>query len=1572
MIFQNRLTVVPAIKNYILFIGFVIAVFVFTFFSLQTIEIKTRESAGESLLSALNSSHTALNMWIKHRRDDMSRLISDKMVVSAASELVLLDHTGEELVHHPVQKQLRDHLSYSIQHTGDLGYFLISRNGISIASMRDENIGTKNLISMTTPHLIEQVFEGRYTLIPPLESDVPLPNLTKDLEAKYPTMFLAAPVRNDSDSIIAIFTIRMNPFESFSEITRLAQIGQTGESYAIDKNAWLISHSRFKDQLQEIGLLKNSQNDILNIRILDPGGNLLKGYESEILRNKLPLTYMAGEVIKGNACLNTKGYRDYRGIKVMGAGLWDESLGIGIITEINIDESMHPYYYARNIIFGLSLLILIASFFVFYLNIRYRKKDNEKNFRYQQELKSELEKRTKSLKSTNRKLAEQERSLKLALEGANAGMFSFHLQSKIMMWDERSIELHGLAREEFGNDLNSAFKYVVESDIQRINTALDDIKNNNNDNLEIDYEVVKGKDKIRHIQTLGKIERDIQGIALYIHGTHTDITRKKMDERAISESELRFRSLHDVMKQGVMIVNHEGVIRSLNPAGEKILGLTSGKIEGKDFSKISWNIKNEKGEEYPLEELPLNRAFIEGIEVRNVLMKYVHPLGKKNRWLSVTAIPLYINTDSKPHEVYTIFEDITQQRVILQELRKSEEKYRYLVDNSLIGVFQMNREGEILYANQAFSDILEYISPLELMGTDYLLKYKNPDCGDLLINRLDEQGQVNNFEFELVSKKGTIKSVIMNARLSNDNISGMLQDISKRKEYERSIKRSESNLKRIIEFSPQAMAVTDQNNNIVQLNKKFTDLFGYTKEEIRNFSDWWPKAYPDKIYREKTKNIWLSRIEHSRETGSEFEAMEAKVTCKDGRELWIEFRYGSFDNSRRNLTLFTDLTERKRIEEALRSALVLNQSMYNYSVPEIIDMALEEGVRLTQSQIGFFHFVDTDQHTISLQTWSKETLTNCSVPDKEEHYPIDQAGIWVECIAARKPVIHNDYIKIKNKKGLPEGHFPLIRELVVPIFEGERIVAIIGVGNKSQYYTRFDVDQLSLMADNIWNIVRKKRMEEDVIKAKEEAEKANMAKSVFLANMSHEIRTPMNAVLGFADILDDQLTDPIKRNYLKSIKSSGKTLLGLIDDILDLSKIEAGKMEIIHDPVDLGVLLQEINQIFTLKIEQQDISFIIDERHCEGYVFMIDELRLRQILLNIVGNAVKFTESGHIQITTHTKNIIVENHTCDLVIEVEDTGIGIPEEYLDVIFDSFRQQDEQNRRRYGGTGLGLTITKRLVDIMNGSIEVKSEVGKGSMFRIKFKGVKYRVKTILEEEQPFDLSTIKFKKSRLLIVDDVESNRELIKGFFRHTKVEVDVAENGQQALIHIQKKTPDIILMDIRMPEMNGYEATQRIKEMDKYKDIPVIAITASVMDSDKEKMKAFKFEDFLRKPVHMRDLYMVLSKFLPHTTQKSGEHEKVITKIIDTGSNVTRELKELMYGKLMKLWQSVKSADNMEEITSFGQEIETAGQKYTQEALEEFGKELINYSGVYDIDNTRILLSSYKDLIDKLSGSNG
>lgn len=490
-------------------------------------------------------------------------------------------------------------------------------------------------------------------------------------------------------------------------------------------------------------------------------------------------------------------------------------------------------------------------------------------------------------------------------------------------------------------------------------------------------------------------------------------------------------------------------------------------------------------------------------------------------------------------------------------------------------------------------------------------------------------------------------------------------------------------------------------------------------------------------------------------------------------------------------------------------------------------------------------------------------------------------------------------------------------------------------------------------------------MEKALSLAKEEAEAANLAKSEFLANMSHEIRTPMNSVMGFSELLAKQITDPIQKDYLDSIQRGGDTLLNIINDILDLSKIEAGKLEMVLESVDIKQLALEMESIFSVKLIQKNIHFELDIDPSLPKYLLLDNTRIRQILFNLIGNAIKFTPHGFVKLSILKSNEKVEKSKIDLEISVQDSGIGIPEKNLKHIFSAFEQQKGQDNQKYGGTGLGLTISKKLANMMNGTISVESEVDVGSTFTINLSDIPISSMeaNLTQKRKPLD--ALKFKKATILIVDDIKDNRKLVASTLGEYDLDFIEAENGKEAIELLRNVKVDLVFMDIKMPVMDGYAATKIIKEDTKLKEIPIIALTASVMGKDLEKIKEYSFDGYLRKPVSQDDLVMQMERFLAYDVLELTNKQ---TNDIDAHAyNNLPKVLQALETEHTKTWNEIKEMGDFSLIFDFSKSLEDLGAKNGINILTQYAKELQINCDSFDIDKIDFMMNSFQPLIEKL-----
>jgi PAS domain S-box-containing protein len=492
--------------------------------------------------------------------------------------------------------------------------------------------------------------------------------------------------------------------------------------------------------------------------------------------------------------------------------------------------------------------------------------------------------------------------------------------------------------------------------------------------------------------------------------------------------------------------------------------------------------------------------------------------------------------------------------------------------------------------------------------------------------------------------------------------------------------------------------------------------------------------------------------------------------------------------------------------------------------------------------------------------------------------------------------------------------------------------------------------------------------------ARQEAEAANRSKSEFLANMSHEIRTPMNAILGFSDLLQDFIHDSRPLSYLNSIKSSGKTLLALIDDILDLSKIEAGKLQLNYEPIDVKSLVREIQEIFSEKAHHKQIDILVEIDDYVPECLIFDEVRLRQILFNVVGNAVKFTQKGYIKIKVKCELLMASNeeNCVKLIIAVEDTGIGIKPEQHELIFDAFIQSDSSVNRKYGGTGLGLAITKRLTEILGGSVTVASQIERGSVFTFVFPKVTIAESQISLVDEPETNDNLElFPASTFLVVDDIESNLNLVKGFFFGSIHEILVAKDGNEAIKLAQQYHPDLIFLDLVMPNLDGYQTADILKSNSDTADIPIVIITASPNPKNKDQLEKI-CQGFLLKPISKKTIFSKIKQVLNWQSDLNIE-VKSAENLPDNSINLLpdnlEDLPELLtvLQQKRKDWEIIHQSMIRNQLMQFAHDIENLGNQYHYNLVANYGHILVNQIEVFDLEGLEETIESFPQMIEDL-----
>ena len=571
-----------------------------------------------------------------------------------------------------------------------------------------------------------------------------------------------------------------------------------------------------------------------------------------------------------------------------------------------------------------------------------------------------------------------------------------------------------------------------------------------------------------------------------------------------------------------------------------------------------------------------------------------------------------------------------------------------------------------------------------------------------------------------------------------------------------------------------------------------------------------------------------------------------------------------------------------------------------------------------------------------------------------------------------------------NLKGscVSEGYNSIV---LIPLVSKEKIQGLIQFNDtRKNLFSREDVLFLEKVCNSIGLALNRKKLRKDLENSKLQAESANKAKSEFLANMSHEIRTPLNAIMGFSDLISNLSLSEKQKKYFDSINMAGHSLLTLINDILDLSKIEAGMLELQYEYFDIKDVLKEIQLIFQLKLVEKDLKFEIDLDNNLPPSLYLDEVRIRQILLNLVGNAIKFTNRGFIRIAISLISLNKEDKTLDLSIEVEDSGIGIPDDDLEMIFEEFKQQSSHDNRIYGGTGLGLSIVKRLTERMKGHLTVKSTVGVGSSFKVNLLGVKIGEMNVSKDlNTKVRLKDLKFHSQRVLIVDDIVSNRDMVRELLHSVNLRTAEAANGKEGLMTVEEFNPDLILLDIRMPVMDGYEMLAELKKNKNTNHIPVIAMTASVYTDINSLIREQGFYNYLLKPIDinklLQDIYFLFNK--KELTSKVDSQNMVNSEKDDLPDLEDLNIEKLpsafisaVEDNLIKRIDLLSGAVIIRDVKELGYNLSDLCREYNVSAFKGFSKDIIQAAEMFDVDRINRLLTYFKSLfkVEKSKNNRG
>ncbi|MEL1242224.1 PAS domain S-box protein [Flavobacterium flavipallidum] len=785
-----------------------------------------------------------------------------------------------------------------------------------------------------------------------------------------------------------------------------------------------------------------------------------------------------------------------------------------------------------------------------------------------------------------------------------------------------------------------------------------------------------------------------------------------------------------------------------------------------------------------------------------------------------------------------LFEKETLRTLAESAVTESEKRFHTLTEVSPVGIFRTNLNGATTYVNQRWTEIVG-LSFEKSLGNGWFLAIHSDDR----VKFYEEWRKVvgnrekSLLEYRFVKSNGDIVWVIgqatpeTNAENQIIGFIGTITDITEKKLAEVKFVKTSKKMEAIIEAIPDLMFEVDLDGNIFNYHSSNDELLLMPSYLFigKNVTEVLPQeaaqvclsgleeAHKDGCSRGKQYSLELSKGKHW------FELSLVPMKEDEAKELHF-------------IVISRDITEQKSIEQALRK----NQERYagllrNLEAGIIVHDPLGK-IIMSNSKAGELLGYTVDELISNDENVLKWDFVNEDYSEMQvENYPISQ--------------IIKDKIAIKN--------FPLgIRDAV-----NDSIVWVLVSG-----FPMLDENgNIQEVVISFIDVSEQRKMNYEIQKAKELAETANKSKTDFLANMSHEIRTPLNGIIGFTSLLMESKLNDIQKEYMLTINESATTLMDIVNDILDFSKIEAGKLELKIEEIDLFALINQIFSLFQYQANQKEIELklFIDDNVPE-FLFT-DALRLKQIIVNLIGNAIKFTQKGRIELEVKTELPLEENFV-NLIFSVKDTGIGIKEENQAKIFLSFVQEDNSTSRQFGGTGLGLAISNQLLALMDSKLELESTFGEGSRFyfSIRLEKSNLHIEQILNKNQETMKENI-FGSKKVMIVEDNKINMFLAKTLITKIIPESIIIEarDGDEAIEQYKMEQPDIILMDIQMPNKNGFEATNEIRKIDDGRFTPIIALTAGIFVEEKEECLKSGMNDYITKPININDLESIVFKWL-------------------------------------------------------------------------------------------------------------
>jgi PAS domain S-box-containing protein len=983
------------------------------------------------------------------------------------------------------------------------------------------------------------------------------------------------------------------------------------------------------------------------------------------------------------------------------------------------------------------------------------------------------------------------------------------------------------------------------------------------------------------------------------------------------------------LEEGLIIFDLQGKPVLFNPSALRILNVSEEQLLAYNLLNEDETIKYfESGEICPPSEYAGRKALLEGKSCfKQVLGRAL--TDEQRIWISQDAVPLYKLGESVWHGVILTFRDISENVEQLQQLRIREKSLIEAQRIARLGFWEWDLSSNRLnWSPEIYRIFGRSPETFEATYPNFLLTLPESDRAILenAVQQAFDDHLPYSLEHRLVMPSGEIRYVHEQAEVMRDpfgkplKMLGVVRDITESTLSQLSLSTQQARLELALESSGLGILEWDLYTDRVYIDARMEEILACSQASIINFADF------EALFQSEQKSTLFFHMSNLLESQNPFE-LELWLEQPEREKKCVRIRGKSLLNeqsqSYRIIAVFLDITQHKLAEQKLEEQIHLRTINLEATLKEK-DRRMQELrclYAIAQRLHDRAHSADLVRDVIDLLEMGFSDPGNwCFELEMSKDYAI--------CDCAHESVPLRE-ITIQLGPAFDNGFLRLYRGL-----------------NPQQPGVELSTQEedllqgVAFMLEQTW---QRHLIQEQLQLAREEAEAANLSKSLFLANMSHEIRTPLTAIQGFSELLRMELQEPHLLKYLDIIQNNKQTLMVLLQDILDLSKVEAGKLLFQPVPLQISGLVQDLWLMFQKPFQEKGIEFEMQLPEIEIKPIYQDEHRLRQIINNLLNNALKFTETGKVVLSVNIHS--QSENRISLEIAVQDTGIGVPLDFRDFLFRPFEQY--QGHTHLSGAGLGLSIASRLAHLMRGELKYQPHPSGGSRFSLCLPEQEYaKIHTLVKPVQRvFPEDKVNFEPALVLIADDILENRLYLEQALNKMGLEHCSASNGKEALALALTQKPNLILLDLRMPEMNGQEVLQALRTHSDTSHIPVLALTASGLQDEDFQLKLAGFENYLRKPFSIGELQLLLMQYLPNQLEKTHNQS-----LFALSEEKKLEIFNLIKYKWIDECEKIKSSVILNEINEFIQSLSSFSTYYNLSELNDFILRLNQKMADYDL----------------------